>query len=167
MDVNVRYQRDIYRLRGAELLEPEIDAGQPARIRLILVPFAGPEVSHIVSVRLPVHLGGTRVTLRISPGYLEVRDKANVENLSDLIHNLADGTYPPKSLVIAYEGGAAVTYRGHVARDLPPGALDVLQARTSSVAPAAMRSELRHVERLQKYVIGTDQVTVKVRPVLR
>ena len=33
MEIELRFAREILRLRGAELLEPEIDAGQPARIR--------------------------------------------------------------------------------------------------------------------------------------
>jgi len=42
MDIKLRFARDILRLRGAEVLESEIDAGSPARIRLTLVPYSGP-----------------------------------------------------------------------------------------------------------------------------
>ena len=50
MDIELRYARDILRLRGADLLESEIDAGAPARIRLTLVPYSGPDVTRVVSV---------------------------------------------------------------------------------------------------------------------
>ena len=40
MTIQLRYARDILRLRGSEMLDPEVAAGQPARIRLTLIPYA-------------------------------------------------------------------------------------------------------------------------------
>ena len=39
--VKMSFERELLMLRGAKLLEPEIDAGQPVRIRLTLQPFQG------------------------------------------------------------------------------------------------------------------------------
>src|SRR5262249_22598015 len=50
--VELHYARELYRLRGAELVASEIDAGEPARIRLTLVPFSGPVLQKTLSVPL-------------------------------------------------------------------------------------------------------------------
>ena len=63
------------RLRGAELLEPEIEVGKLARIRVTLVPYSGPEQTRILSVNLPIHLAGQTVALDIAPGYAEERGR--------------------------------------------------------------------------------------------
>jgi len=73
MEMELRYSREILRLRGAEALAPEIDAGQPAKIRLTFQPFSGPEVKRIISVPIPPHLAGQTLTLDIGPGYAEER----------------------------------------------------------------------------------------------
>jgi SpoIVB peptidase S55 len=168
MVIKLRFARDILRLRGAEVLDPELDAGQPARIRLTLIPYAGPAFTRTVSVPLPRHLAGQSVTLDLTPGYTEQRDQADPDSLDQLIKNLENPIYPPKSIVISYNTGAgAVSYKGHVARDLPPGGLDMIRPTSSSVAPDAFRSETRFVVPLAKFMTGQDHVTVTVKPVLR
>ena len=60
MDIELHYARDVLRLRGAELLDSDVDAGGTARVRLTLEPFAGPLVTRIVEVPIPKHLAGQR-----------------------------------------------------------------------------------------------------------
>ena len=168
MDVDLRYSRDILRLRGADLLESEIDAGAPARIRLTFVPFSGPEVTRVVSVPIPKHLAGQTVTLEIEPGYTEERDQSAPDTLADMIHNFEDPVYPAKSAVISYgTGDAGVTFKGRIAHDLPPGALDVIRPETSSIAPETFATTTRVVVDLPQFMVGRDRVSVTVRPVLR
>lgn len=168
MDVELRYARDILRLRGASLLESEIDAGEPARIRLTLVPFSGPEVTRVVTVPIPAHLAGQTVNLEIEPGYAEERDQPAPDTLADLIKNLENPVYPAKSVVVSYNtGDAGVTFKGRVARDLPPGALDAIRPATSSVAPETFATTTRVVVDLPEFMVGRDRVSVTVRPVLR
>ena len=66
-EIELRFAREILRLRGAEVLEPEIDAGQPARIRLTLVPWAGPDIHKLISVPIPEHMAGQTISLELSP----------------------------------------------------------------------------------------------------
>jgi hypothetical protein len=99
MEIELRFAREILRLRGAELLEPEIDAGEPARIRLTFVPYAGQPITRVITVPIPRHLAGQTVSLEISPGYTENKEKADPESLGDLVRNLEDTTYPPKSIL--------------------------------------------------------------------
>ncbi|HEX3778000.1 MAG TPA: SpoIVB peptidase S55 domain-containing protein [Polyangiaceae bacterium] len=168
MDVQLHYARDILRLRGAELLEPEIDAGQPARVRLTLVPFSGPEITRVVSVPIPAHLAGQTVNLEIEPGYTEDRDQSAPDTLAEMIKNFQDPVYPAKSLVVTFNtGDAGVTFKGHIAKDLPPGALDAIRPETSSVSPETFQTSTRIVVDLPEFMVGRDRVAVTVRPVLR
>ena len=168
MDVELRYARDILRLRGADLLESEIDAGAPARIRLTLVPYSGPEVTRVVSVPIPAHLAGQTVTLEIEPGYAEERDQAAPDSLADMIKNFENPVYPAKSAVVTFgTGDAGVSFKGRIAHDLPPGALDVIRPETSSIAPETFATTTRIVVDLPQFMVGRDRVSVTVRPVLR
>ena len=168
VDVELRYARDIFRLRGAELLEPELDAGAPARIRLTLVPFSGPEIKKTVSVPLPSYLAGKTLTLEIAPGYQEEREKAVPNTLRELVENLEDPVYPPRSVVVSYSAGdATVAHRGRVAENLPLGAVDIMRASSSTIAPDAYQTSVRHTYLLDQYLVGRDKVSVTIRPVVR
>lgn len=168
MDIEMRYAREIVRLRGAELLESEIDAGKPARIRLTLQPFAGPDQTRLISVPIPAYLAGETLKLSIEPGYMVERERPSPESVDDLIANIIDPVYPPKSIVVSFASGAGgVAHRGLVAKNLPPGAMDSLQPRSSSRGPRAFRTQLRHVEKLPVFMVGKDSVSVEVRPILR
>jgi hypothetical protein len=168
MSIELRYARDVYRLRGAELLDPEVDAGKPARVRLTLVPFSGPEIQKVVSVPLPAHLAGQTLTLDILPGYSEARDKAAPNDLSELVRNLENPAYPAKSVLVAYDAGdSTVTHRGRIAQNLPLGALDTLRPTASSVAPDAYKTTTRNVFALDQFMVGRDKLTVTIRPVVR
>jgi len=168
MSIELRYARDVFRLRGAELLDPEVDAGKPARVRLTLVPFSGPEVQKVVSVPLPAHLAGQTVTLEILPGYSEARDKAAPNDLAELVRNLENPAYPAKSVLVTYDGGdSTVTHRGRIAQNLPLGAVDTLRPTASSVAPDAYKTTTRHVFALDQFMVGRDKLTVTIRPVVR
>jgi hypothetical protein len=167
MEVELRYEREILRLRGAELLESEIDAGEPARIRLRLEPYAGKTISRVISVPIPRHLAGETVSISLAPGYTVVRDRAAPDSLGELVNNFENLYYPAKSIVAEFSSGAgAVSYRGRVAKNLPPGAIDTIQSSTSSIAPDSFGTEIRRVFPLSLFMTGSDSVSVKVRPVL-
>ena len=167
-EMELRFDREVLRLRGAEVLEPEIEAGQPARIRLTLLPYAGEPITQVVTVPIPEHYAGQELSLEIQPGHEVEKDKAAPERFDALVRNLEDTIYPPKSVVISYTTGAtAVSYRGQVARNLPPGAADTIQPTTSSVAPAPFQSQARYVVMLDEFMIGEDRVSVSVKPILR
>jgi hypothetical protein len=166
--VELHYARELFRLRGAELVASEIDAGEPARIRVTLAPFAGPAVEKTISVPLPAYLAGRTVTLEISPGYAEDRDRAAPDTLAELIHNFEDPTQPPKSLVVSYASpDATVTHKGRIAADLPMGALDTLRPTSSTIAPETYTTTVHQAFPLDQYLVGRDRVTVTIRPVVR
>ncbi len=166
--VDLHYARELYRLRGAELVASEIDAGEPARIRLTLVPFSGPVLQKTLSVPLPAYLAGRTLTLDIAPGYTEERDRAAPDTLAELIHNFEDPIQPPKSVVVSYASpDATVTHKGRIATDLPMGALDSLRPTSTSIAPDTYTTTVRQAYPLDQYLVGRDRVTVTIRPVVR
>jgi hypothetical protein len=71
-------------------------------------------------------------------------------------------------VVVTYDSGDdAVAYRGVVADNIPPGALDLITPTTSSVFPRPFRSTVRRVVPLPVFLVGSDTVQVSVKPVLR
>ncbi|MGC4066951.1 MAG: hypothetical protein QM784_20405 [Polyangiaceae bacterium] len=166
--LKIRYAREIYRLRGAELLEQEIDAGEPARIKLRLVPYDGPVQETVLVVPIDCNRAGERVTLEIVPGYTEAREMAPAETLSELARNLDEPVHLPKSVVVKFSNpGGTLALHGRVAAILPPGAMDLLSSTNTTVAPATFAATTRSVHALPFYVLGRDRVTVEVRPVMR
>ncbi len=167
-ELQMHFSRDVLRLRGLEVLTPEVDAGQSARLRLHLVPFAGPETTRVVEVPIPAQLAGETVSLQVKPGYNEERDAAPPENLAELIQIAADPTYPPQSIVVSFRNGdPAVVHHRWVSHSLPAGALDLLESSSSSAAPMVFRDEVRVVDRTPFFIIGEDVARVRVKPVLR
>jgi hypothetical protein len=165
--IKLDYARDIVRLREARAVETEVDAGQPVNIVLTLIPFAGPPITRTISVPIPKHLAGSTLKLAIRPGHSVPREKANPETLTEFVNNLEDPIYPPKSVVVSYAAGGGVAFKGRVAENLPPGALDSIRQRTASFSPEAFKSNRYHVVELQDFMVGSDTVSVKVRPILR
>lgn len=166
--ITVDYKRELWKLRGVDVLDPVVDVGQPARLRVHLVPFAGPEITKVLEVRFPEELAGRDVDVEIAPGYAVVPDLAAPQNLTDLLANSTKQSALPKSLVVQYRTRSqGVAYRGHVAERLPSFALDALRPWTSDVAPDAFASYTRIVTPLERYVDGSDRVRVRVKAVVR
>jgi len=156
------------RLRGLEVLDPELEPGQPARLRLTFEPWAGPPVTRVISVPIPEQLAGETVRLEVAPGYTQNRDRPDPESVATLLANLKDPVYQSKSVLVSYaKNAASVAYRAHVANDLPPGALDALRPTTTSIAPEAFRTEARYVFPLEQFMVGRDSVSISVKRVRR
>jgi hypothetical protein len=169
IDVKIKldYARDIVRLREARAQETEVDAGQPVNIVLTLIPFAGPPLTRTISVPVPKYLAGSTLKLSIRPGHSVPREKATPETLGEFVSNLEDPIFPPKSVVVSYAAGGGVAFKGRVAENLPPGALDSIRQRAASFSPEAFKSNRYHVVELEDFMVGSDSVSVKVRPLLR
>jgi hypothetical protein len=163
VDVRLTFSRDLVRLRGVELLTPEVEPGEPAELRLTLVPYDGPLIKRTVKVPLAKNLAGQRVKIDVEPGYIVQKEKAAPESLADLIRGLEDPIYPARSLVFSYVAGTGVAHKGQVAANLPPGAMDRISPQSSTLAPEEFKAEERHVVRFPAFVIGTDKVTVVVK----
>lgn len=166
--ITVDYKRELWRLRGVDVLDPVVDVGQAARLRVHLVPFAGPEVTRIIELRFPEEQAGKDVEVELAPGYTVVPDLPAPQTLADLLANSTKQTALPKSLVVQYRTRTqGVAYKGHVADQLPSFALDALRPWSSNVAPDAFPTYARVITPLDRYVDGSDRVRVRVKPVVR
>jgi hypothetical protein len=165
MDVSLTFGREVAELRRVDLLTPEVDVGKKARIRLHFSPFEGDDFSRVMTVKVPDYMAGKTMKISIQPGYAVEPVRAAPENLGDLISNLEAGTELPESIVLSYEtgeGGAA--HRGVVAENLPPGVLDTMTSTNSTATPSQFRTEVHQVHKMPLYIVGSDSVSVKVRP---
>lgn len=132
-----------------------------------MVPYAGPPITRTITVPLPRYLAGTTVKLLIRPGHAVEHERAEPESLEDFIRNIERPIYPPKSVVVSYSAGGGVAFKGQVANQLPPSALDSIVQQSSSYAPEAFRSEQRQVIDLPDFMLGEETVSVRVKPPLR
>lgn len=166
--VKVSFSRDVVQLRGAKLLDPEIDAGESARIRLDLQPYQGEMESRVIEVPVPKELAGRDVEIELQPGYEVERPLATPDSVPELVAMLPNQYHDAESVVATFklrESGAA--FNGKVASRLPPGALDTLRPTSESNAPETFGAQVQTPISLKRFLVGKDSVTVKVRPVLR
>lgn len=165
---DVRYARDLWHLRGTEVLDPVVDAGGKARLRLHLVPEDGPEVARVVEVALPQELAGKDVDVEVVPGYEVAPSLASPESLDELLANEPRQTVTPRAIVLQYRvPSQGIAYRGRVTQRLPMFTLDALRPQTSDNGPDTFPSWSRTVVPLDWFVEGRDKVKVKVRSVVR
>jgi hypothetical protein len=166
--LKVEYARDLWRLRGVELLDEVVDAGQKARIRVHLIPYDGHEIVREIEVTLPPELAGKDADVEIVPGYEAVPEVASPENLGELITNEMHQSLLPRSIVAQVRVPTqGILYHGHVAPRLPGFALDALRPQHSDNGPEPFSSYVRSVTPTERYVSDRDKVRVKVRAILR
>jgi hypothetical protein len=164
----VKFARDLYRLRGTELLDPVVDAGGKARVRLHLVPEQGPEVTRTLDVTMPEELEGKDVEVDVLPGYDVVPELAAPESLDELLANEPRQSVAPRSVVLQFRvPSQGIAYRGHVTQRLPAFTLDALRPQSGDTGPETFNSWQRTVVPLDWFIEGKDKVKVKVRPVMR
>jgi hypothetical protein len=166
--IDIRFARDSFRLRGVDALADVIDAGQPARLRLHLVPYAGPEEQKVIEVPIPRELAGKEVDIELAPGYAESPELSAPEKLSELIANLPRRFYPMDSVVASIKlAEHGVAFNGQVAARLPPGALDILRPASDTKSPEPFVSYVRTAIPIHRLLDGKDHVKVRIKPVLR
>jgi hypothetical protein len=166
VDVHISYSRDMYRLRGVEVLDPEVDPGESARVRLTFQTYDGPDVRRTIKLPLPRHLAGEKVNVDVNPGYRVKKEKAPPENLGDLVTSLRDPIYPQRSVVLSYSSGPGVAHRGQVASNLPAAAMDMISPQSTSLGPREFTSETHQVVDLPAFMTGRDKFTVEVRSII-
>jgi hypothetical protein len=161
--------QDVYRLRGAKVLEPEIDAGAPVRIRVDLEPYMGKMEQRTIEVKVPLELAGREVDIELTPGFDVERPLPTPDSVAELVAVLPIQTYEPQSLVASFRlrGEAGAAFKGKLATRLPPGALDVLRPTSESDAPETFAAVVNVAVPMKKFVVGHDSVSVRIHPVLR
>jgi len=165
---DVKYTRDLWRLRGAEVLDPVVDGGGKVRVRLHLVPDHGPETTRVVETTMPAELAGKDVDVEIVPGYDVAPELAAPESLDELLANEPRQNVAPRSVVLQFRvPSQGLAYRGHVTARLPIFTLDALRPQSNDTGPETFPSWSRTVVPMDWFVEGHDKVKVKVRSVVR
>jgi hypothetical protein len=168
--MRVTFEREVSTLRSAKVMEPQIDAGQPVRIRLELQPFQGKVETRIIEVKVPPEMAGKEIDIDLVPGYEVERALPTPDSVAELVSNLPNLTFDPESLVATFrlstkENGAS--YKGKLASRLPPGALDTLRPSSQSDAPEVFTTLVHTAVPLGRFLLGRDTVHVEVHPVIR
>ena len=141
----VKYARDLWRLRGVEVLDPVVDAGDKARLRLHLVPEHGPEVTRVVEATMPAELAGKDVEIEVVPGYEVVPELAPPETLDELLANEPRQTIGAALVVLQFRvPSQGIAYRGHVTQRLPAFTLDALRPQSSDTGPERVPELVAH-----------------------
>ena len=114
--LSIRFSRDTARLRGVDALSDAVDAGQSARLRLHLVPFAGPEEQKVIEVPIPRELAGKDVEIELSPGYAEAPELPSPERFVDLVAESPATELPLDSIVASIKlAEQGVAFHGQIA----------------------------------------------------
>lgn len=167
--LQISFERDVALMRGTSLVEPEVDPGQPVRIKIDLVPFKGKQETRVIEVPIPKDYAGEEVMIDLSPGYEIERYRAMPESVADLVALLNNPSFPEESIVATIrlkgEGGAA--FRSNVAYRLPPGAIQTLQVGASGIGPETFGSVQQTSHPMKTFVVGRDRVVVRVRPLIK
>jgi hypothetical protein len=168
--VRVTFAREVVTLRGAKLLETEVDAGQPVKIRLDLEPYQGKIEQKVIEVDLPKGLVG-RAEIELAPGYEIVRPQPQPNSLAELIANLPNQTFDTQSIVATVRlvgmKEVGVAYNGKIAARLPQGAAEVLRPVSETNAPETFEAVVQTAIPLKSFLVGRDMVRVSMRRVLR
>jgi len=166
--LRVTFDREVSNLRGAKVLETEVDAGSPVRIRLSLQPYQGKVETRDIEVKVPAEMAGRDVEIDLAPGYEVDRPLPTPDSVAELMANLPNATFDPESIVATFRlKDNAAAYRGKIAARLPPGAIDTLRPSSASDAPEIFAAQVQTAVPLKRFIVGRDSVRVSIRPVLR
>jgi hypothetical protein len=163
--ITVQWKRETISLRGAELLDPIVNPGDNARVKLTLKPYYGPEFTTIVSIKIDPIVAGKDIELEVTPGWLVTEESAAPESLDQLIHNLQLPTLNPRTYVVQYKHPEqGLMYKGKVAAKLPTFALDMLKPTTATIQPEGFPSYIRQTIDVGGYPDGGTRLRLTVRP---
>ncbi len=166
--VRVSYDREVSAIRGAKVLDPEVDAGAPVRIRLTLQPYQGKLETRDIEVKVPAEMAGREVDIDLAPGWDVDRPLPTPDSVDELMANLPNPTFDPESIVATFRlKDAAAAYKGKIVSRLPPGALDMLRPSSASDAPEIFAAQVHTAVPLKRFLTGRDSVRVFIRPILR
>lgn len=166
--INVEWKRQTVMLRGAELLDSQVNAGEAARVKLTLKPYFGAEFTTIASIKIDTMMAGKEIELEVMPGWMAVEESAAPETLDQLIANLQLPTLDPKSFVIQYKHPeSGIAFKGKVAAKLPTFAIDALKPTTGTIQPEGFPSYVRSVVSVGGYPDGGTRLRLTVKPSLK
>jgi hypothetical protein len=125
--------------------------------------YGTPDETRVVPVTIPVESAGTDLELNILPGDDVSLEHADPRTLEDILANVKLGL-PATSIVVSMRlPSRGLRFEGHVARALPPSAIDALTESNGS-APAQTFPTDRRVQADAGHVLfGSARLRLHVR----
>jgi hypothetical protein len=163
IDVKVEFRRDLAEIVALALPGDSVRAGDTVPLRVTLRPYAEPEYSVTVPVKIPASLTGGPLKVEVASGSMVRPDVPKPESLKGFISNLTS-FYPASSIVVSLntpDDGASL--RGRLIPNLPEGALDTLRPGNQTRRADAYRVAERTVVTSPRPVTGRQELTLYVR----
>jgi len=163
IDLDVRFGRETTRILDASVAASEVDPGSTVPVRVTLRRFGQPEEIRVVPVRIPQRLAGEEVEVYVQAGSAVRVQHAQPRDLDELLEVVHE-RYGRTDLVVSLETPSrGLRFSGHIARHLPPSALDALQLENDADRNRPFVTYDRHAIELGEVVSGTARVQLRVR----
>lgn len=163
VDVRIEFRRDVAEIVGVALPGDLVRAGDTMPLRVTLRPYAGPEYTETVPVKIPRRLAGESVRVEVASGTLVKPDTPKPESLRGFIDNLRS-FYTNTDIVVSLstpDDGASL--RGRLIPTLPQSALDTLRPGNQTRRADSYRVAERTVVSSARPVVGKQELTISVR----
>jgi hypothetical protein len=163
VDVRVELRRDVADIVAVSVPTESVRAGDTVPVRVTLRPYAAPEYTETVPVKIPPTVAGQAVHIEASSGLMARPDVAPAESLGGYIDNLTK-YYTAASIVVSVQmpdEGAAL--HGRLIANLPASALDTLRPANQTRRADSYRIAERTVFPTKRLVSGRQELTVAVR----
>ena len=165
LEVDVRYERNVSDIRSVYVTSDELEPGERINLYVVLRPLGGADEVRTFPITVPLEAAGRPLEIQVSSGSRVSPERAEPQNLRQLLDDLAIG-YPATSIIVALKmPSQGVTLPGHVVRALPPSAVDTLRPAASSENGTAFATINRNEIPMDRIIRGQETLRVTVRDV--
>jgi hypothetical protein len=167
LDLTVQFGRELAHVVDAVLPDDEVDPGERVDLVLTLRAHGRPDEQRVIPVDIPRDAAGTELELAVQPGDEVPLENPEPRSLDDLLA-IVGNRLPPTSLVVSMRlPSRGLRFEGHVARSLPPSALDALSLTNGGAPAAPFATQLRQIHPMGRLLGGGARLRVRVRPTPR
>lgn len=163
--VSLKFDRNVTRIVRASVSSDEVDPGSDVPVHLTLQTYGNPERTHMVTVHIPERAAGQTIEMSFDAGNTVNMEEPIARNLDDLLQIVRSG-FSANALVVSLKMPThGLRMQGHVVRDLPGFALDVLQPSNVSSHPVPIVTQVRRAIDFRTVLAGSAQLKLGVREV--
>ena len=163
----VKHSRDVERIRSVRLLTPEVKPGESVSLEVLTEGYELAARRVRLSFVVPKDYAGTEITAFLVPGYAAKKPRGEATNLSQLMKLLRRGEFDERSLVIAYQTGSGIAYRGAVSSNLSPGALQGVSAASRDLGLSEVPMLKFHEYPMKSFISGKERFSIKILPLTK
>lgn len=163
IDLHLRYARDALTIVDASVEGTEVDPGGTVPVRVTLRQYDGPDLVHIVPVRIPERARGQTLEVKLQSADRVAPDRPTPTSVADLVAMVEAG-WPATSLGVTLKmPSRGLRFRGHVVRALPRSALDSLQLRNATGPGRPFTTYERQIVPVGRVLRGSATLRLTVR----